>query len=116
MAIARIWTCRADPKNAEAYQRVFRDKVLPTLDQIPGFLGAMLMQREIAVRSNTRSHALGLAGRDPQIRRRRHRAGEGRTGSRRGTHQLRQDRKALRDSGEGLVDDAVSSYECSPIA
>ena len=46
MAIARIWTCRADPKNAEAYQRVFRDKVLPTLDQIPGFLGAMLMQRE----------------------------------------------------------------------
>jgi len=39
MAIARIWTCRADPKNAEAYQRVFRDKVLPTLDQIPGFLG-----------------------------------------------------------------------------
>jgi heme-degrading monooxygenase HmoA len=46
MAIARIWTCRADPKNAEAYQRVFRDKVLPALDLIPGFLGAMLMRRE----------------------------------------------------------------------
>ena len=46
MAIARIWSCRADPKHADAYQHVFRDKVLPALDQIPGFLGAMLMRRE----------------------------------------------------------------------
>jgi heme-degrading monooxygenase HmoA len=45
MAFARIWTCRAEPAKADAYQRVFRDKVLPALDQMPGFLGAMLMRR-----------------------------------------------------------------------
>ena len=48
MAIARIWSCRAEPAKADAYQRVFRDKVLPALDQIPGFLGAILMRREDA--------------------------------------------------------------------
>jgi heme-degrading monooxygenase HmoA len=46
MAIARIWTCRADPKDPDAYPRHFRDKVLPELDAVPGFLGAMLMRRE----------------------------------------------------------------------
>jgi heme-degrading monooxygenase HmoA len=47
MAIARIWTCRADPKDPDAYPRHFKDKVLPELDAIPGFLGAMLMRREL---------------------------------------------------------------------
>ena len=47
MAIARIWTCRADPKDPDAYPRHFKDKVLPELDSIPGFLGAMLMRREL---------------------------------------------------------------------
>ena len=46
MAIARTWSCRADAKNADAYPKHFRDKVLPELDAIPGFLGAMLMRRE----------------------------------------------------------------------
>jgi heme-degrading monooxygenase HmoA len=46
MAIARIWSCRADMAKAELYLQHFREKVLPALDQIPGFLGAMLMRRE----------------------------------------------------------------------
>jgi len=46
MAIARTWTCRARIPDGEAYPRHFRDKVLPELDTIPGFLGAMLMRRE----------------------------------------------------------------------
>jgi heme-degrading monooxygenase HmoA len=46
MAIARIWTCRAAPAKADLYGQHFREKVLPALDQIPGFLGAMLMRRE----------------------------------------------------------------------
>ena len=46
MAIARTWSCRADPKDPDAYPQHFRDKVLPELDAIPGFLGAMLMRRE----------------------------------------------------------------------
>ena len=48
MAIARIWTCRSQTAKAEAYLQHFREKVLPALDQIPGFLGAMLMRREDA--------------------------------------------------------------------
>jgi len=47
MAIARVWSCRADPQDPDAYPRHFRDKVLPELDAIPGFLGAMLMRREL---------------------------------------------------------------------
>ena len=46
MAIARIWTCRSETAKAETYLQHFREKVLPALDQIPGFLGAMLMRRE----------------------------------------------------------------------
>ena len=46
MAIARIWTCRAETAKAPFYLQHFREKVLPALDQIPGFLGAMLMRRE----------------------------------------------------------------------
>ena len=46
MAIARIWTCRADLKDPDAYPRHFKDKVLPELDAVPGFLGAMLMRRD----------------------------------------------------------------------
>jgi hypothetical protein len=45
MAIARIWTCRSRMEKAEVYLNHFREKVLPALDQIPGFLGAMLMRR-----------------------------------------------------------------------
>jgi heme-degrading monooxygenase HmoA len=47
MAIARIWSCRADPKDPDAYPQHFKDKVLPELDAIPGFLGAMLMRRDL---------------------------------------------------------------------
>ena len=47
MAIARLWTCRAKAANPDAYPRHFRDKVLPELDQIAGFLGAMLMRRDV---------------------------------------------------------------------
>jgi heme-degrading monooxygenase HmoA len=48
MAIARIWTCRAEPAKADLYLQQFREKVLPALDQISGFLGAMLMRRDDA--------------------------------------------------------------------
>ena len=48
MAIARIWTCRARTASSEVYLHHFREHVLPALDQIPGFLGAMLMRREDA--------------------------------------------------------------------
>jgi heme-degrading monooxygenase HmoA len=48
MATARIWTCRAETAKAEVYLQHFREHVLPALDQIPGFLGAMLMRREEA--------------------------------------------------------------------
>jgi heme-degrading monooxygenase HmoA len=47
MAIARLWSGRADPANAEAYPRHFRENVLPALDEVPGFLGALLMRREV---------------------------------------------------------------------
>ena len=46
MAIARTWTCRTRAADSDAYPKHFRDKVLPELDAIPGFLGAMLMRRE----------------------------------------------------------------------
>ncbi len=47
MAIARLWSCRADPKDPDAYPLHFKEKVLPELDAIPGFLGAMLMRRDL---------------------------------------------------------------------
>ena len=46
MAIARTWACRVRAADSDAYPKHFRDKVLPELDAIPGFLGAMLMRRE----------------------------------------------------------------------
>jgi heme-degrading monooxygenase HmoA len=46
MAIARIWSGRTQPGDAETYLKHFREKVLPALDRIPGFLGAMLMRRD----------------------------------------------------------------------
>lgn len=47
MAIARVWSCRARAADGDAYPKHFRDKVLPELDAIPGFLGAMLMRRDL---------------------------------------------------------------------
>jgi heme-degrading monooxygenase HmoA len=47
MAIARTWACRVRAADSETYPKHFRDKVLPELDNIPGFLGAMLMRREV---------------------------------------------------------------------
>ncbi len=46
MAIARTWKCRSKAADGDAYPQHFRDKVLPELDALPGFLGAMLMRRE----------------------------------------------------------------------
>ena len=47
MAIARLWSCRIAPADADLYPKYFRDTVLPELDAMPGFLGAMLMRREV---------------------------------------------------------------------
>ena len=45
--ILREWRGRASPSKAEAYPTHFRAKVLPELQQIPGFLGAQLSKRQV---------------------------------------------------------------------
>src|ERR1043166_4488997 len=43
--IIRSWRGRAAPDRAHVYAHHFLDDVLPTLETIPGFLGATLMRR-----------------------------------------------------------------------
>jgi heme-degrading monooxygenase HmoA len=45
--IIREWRGRASPSNVEAYPKHFRDKVIPELRQVPGFLWAHLGQRQL---------------------------------------------------------------------
>ena len=43
--IARVWTARARPDGADAYQSHFREHVRPALVQVDGCKGAMLLHR-----------------------------------------------------------------------
>jgi heme-degrading monooxygenase HmoA len=45
--ILREWRGRASPSNAEAYPAHFRHNVLPKLERVPGFLGAVLGKRQV---------------------------------------------------------------------
>ena len=45
--IIREWRGRVSPTNADAYPRHFREKVVPELRKLPGFLGAHLARRQL---------------------------------------------------------------------
>jgi heme-degrading monooxygenase HmoA len=44
--ILRMWRAQASGKNVEAYERHFREHVLPKLRDIPGHQGASLLRRD----------------------------------------------------------------------
>jgi heme-degrading monooxygenase HmoA len=46
--IVRVWRSRASHENADAYPAHFRDKVVPELHRVPGFVGAELLRRDLA--------------------------------------------------------------------
>jgi heme-degrading monooxygenase HmoA len=48
--IIREWRGRASPSNADAYPRHFREKVVPELRNVPGFVGAHLSRRQLSDR------------------------------------------------------------------
>ena len=45
--VIREWRGRADLSKAQAYPAHFREKVLPELRHVPGFLGAQLNRRQV---------------------------------------------------------------------
>lgn len=45
--IARTWTATATPAGAESYRRYFSDTLLPQLRDLPGFMGAYLLSRDL---------------------------------------------------------------------
>jgi heme-degrading monooxygenase HmoA len=45
--IARIWHGWTSPENAPAYERFLRDKMFPSIHDVPGFLGADLLRRDL---------------------------------------------------------------------
>jgi heme-degrading monooxygenase HmoA len=48
--IIREWRGRANPANADAYPRHFREKVVPELRKMAGFVGAHLGRRQLGDR------------------------------------------------------------------
>jgi heme-degrading monooxygenase HmoA len=44
--IVRVWRARAAPTNAGAYERHFREALLPELERLEGFRGASLLRRD----------------------------------------------------------------------
>src|SRR5262245_44316855 len=50
--ILREWRARASPSNADAYPRHFREKVVPELRKVPGFVGAHLSRRDLGDQLN----------------------------------------------------------------
>jgi heme-degrading monooxygenase HmoA len=44
--IGRLWHGWATPENADAYERLLRETVLPGIERIDGYRGAYLMRRE----------------------------------------------------------------------
>lgn len=45
--IIREWRGRASQSNVDAYPRHFREKVVPELRKVPGFVGANLSRRQL---------------------------------------------------------------------
>lgn len=45
--IARIWRGWAEPAGADAYERYFRETLVPELQRIAGFVGAQLLRRNV---------------------------------------------------------------------
>jgi heme-degrading monooxygenase HmoA len=45
--IIRKWRGRARQSNADAYPRHFREKLVPELRKVPGFVGAYLSRRQL---------------------------------------------------------------------
>ena len=45
--IARVWTARAERAKAPAYAQHLRNAVLPSVGELPGFLGAQLLERDL---------------------------------------------------------------------
>jgi heme-degrading monooxygenase HmoA len=45
--IIREWRGRANPSKADAYPKHFREKVVPELRHVPGFIGAQLGRRQL---------------------------------------------------------------------
>ena len=46
--IGRIWHGWASPENADAYEQLLRNEVLPGIDRVQGFRGAQLFRRNAA--------------------------------------------------------------------
>jgi heme-degrading monooxygenase HmoA len=46
--IARVWSAQTTPAQAPAYARHLREQVLPALRQVPGYVGAKLLERALA--------------------------------------------------------------------
>ena len=44
--IARIWHGWTAPENADAYEEFLRTKMFPSIQRVPGYLGADLLRRE----------------------------------------------------------------------
>ena len=60
--IARIWHGWTSPENADAYEEFLRTKMFPSIQRVPGYLGADLLRRddgqEIAFVTITRFESL----------------------------------------------------------
>jgi antibiotic biosynthesis monooxygenase (ABM) superfamily enzyme len=44
--IARLWRGWTSRANAEPYERFLREQMFPSMQRVPGFLGAELLRRE----------------------------------------------------------------------
>jgi len=44
--IARLWRGWTSPENAEPYERFLREQMFPSMQRVPGFLGAQLLRHE----------------------------------------------------------------------
>jgi heme-degrading monooxygenase HmoA len=72
--IARRWRAWAFPAAADAYERHFGEVVLPALEAVPGFDGAVLLRRDAAGESelvaltffDSMASVEGFAGSDPE--------------------------------------------------
>jgi heme-degrading monooxygenase HmoA len=46
--IARLWHGWASAENADAYERLLEDEVIPDIDRIDGYCGAYLLRRKLS--------------------------------------------------------------------
>jgi heme-degrading monooxygenase HmoA len=60
--IARVWRGWTSPHNADAYEKFLRTKMFPSIQRVPGYVGADLLRRdardEIAFVTITRFESL----------------------------------------------------------